>query len=259
MIAKIGASAPAPRSMPIRNGMKIPFALRATAAKSYSKEQTSKRLFSLLKNNRNYPQIVMTEETPPAGSDIVLLDRFRSGDEDAALQLYYRYADRLLRLASKNTPAELAPRFDPEDIVQSVFRTFFRRAAKGQYEAPEGDELWKLLLVMALNKVRARGTYHRAGKRDIRKTQQLLQGTEQLDEKNAEEAKSILCLSVEEMIQKQPASHRGIIRLRIDGLEVQAIADRENRSKRTVERILQSFRTQLMESAILSVGDDEPC
>ncbi len=196
----------------------------------------------------------MTEEPKTQASDLILLNRFRSGDDDAALQLYYRYADRLFRLASQNTPAELAPRFDPEDIVQSVFRTFFRRAALGQYEAPEGDELWKLLLVMALNKVRSQGAFHRASKRDIRKTQSLPEGANQFDDHNNEIAKNILCMSVEEMIQKQPESHRGIIRLRIDGLEVQTIAERENRSKRTVERVLQSFRTQLMDSALLDTG-----
>ena len=64
----------------------------------------------------------------------------------------------------------MAQRVDPEDIVQSVFRTFFRRATLGQYTVPEGEELWKLLLVIALNKVRATGSYHRAAKRDLRRT-----------------------------------------------------------------------------------------
>jgi RNA polymerase sigma-70 factor (ECF subfamily) len=201
----------------------------------------------------------MSEPLQPSSSDHVLIHRFRMGDEDAALQLYYRYADRLLRLAAQNTPAELTPRFDPEDIVQSVFRTFFRRAAKGSYEAPEGDELWKLLLVMALNKVRARGAFHRSGKRDIRKTKPFPAEESQFDPQNAEEAKSILCMSVEEMIQRQPASHHAIIRHRIDGMEVQAIAELENRSKRTVERILQSFRRELLDSALLDLGDQDPC
>jgi RNA polymerase sigma-70 factor (ECF subfamily) len=201
----------------------------------------------------------MIDDPKPQGSDVALLDRIRTGDQDAALQLYFRYATRLIQLASKKTPADLAPRFDPEDIVQSVFRTFFRRAAKGQYEAPEGDELWKLLMVMALNKVRSKGKYHRSSKRDVRKTQALSEGNEQLNDHNFEEAKSILCMSVEEMILNQPPSHRSIIRLRIDGLEVQAIADREHRSKRTVERILQSFRKQLMDSALLSLGEQNPC
>jgi RNA polymerase sigma-70 factor (ECF subfamily) len=208
------------------------------------------------------PLPVMTEESKKSVSDYSLLNRFRSGDEDAALQLYFRYAERLLKLAKRETPQELATRFDPEDIVQSVFRTFFRRAASGQYEAPEGDELWKLLLVMALNKVRGRGAYHRADKRDIRRTQPIPDSDAGVvvarnagGGDNNEEARNILCLSVEEIISNQPESHRAVIRLRIDGMEVQEIALKEQRSKRTVERILQSFRKELIESALLSVGE----
>ena len=235
--------------------MKTPFALLGVVGQSYSDERPVRRRAFRRRFFKVRPSLAMTEDSKTQGSDVILLDRFRAGDQDAALQLYYRYADRLFRLASQNTPAELAPRFDPEDIVQSVFRTFFRRAAKGQYEAPEGDELWKLLLVMALNKVRSRAAYHRASKRDIRKTLPLPASSEPFDDRNAEEAKRILCMSVDEIIQKQPPSHQGIIRLRIDGLEVQAIADRENRSKRTVERILQSFRTKLLESTLLDIEE----
>jgi RNA polymerase sigma-70 factor, ECF subfamily len=197
-----------------------------------------------------------TDDSQAKASDVSLLNRFRSGDGDAALQLYYRYAERLLKLASRETSQELSTRFDPEDIVQSVFRTFFRRAASGQYEAPEGDELWKLLLVMALNKVRGRGAYHRARKRDIRKTKSMSEDdSSSVSQSSHEEARNILCMSVEEIIEKQPESHRSIIRLRIDGLEVQAIAAQEKRSKRTVERILQSFRKELVDSALLSIGE----
>lgn len=191
------------------------------------------------------------QPSEPLASDQSLLRRFRHGDDDAAMQIYVRYAERLMRLARKETPDELAVRFDPEDIVQSVFRTFFRRVASGQYEAPEGDELWKLLLVMALNKVRSQGAYHRAGKRDIRKTQALPDSSSQFDANLQEEAKTILRMSVEEIIAQQPESHREIIRLRIEGFEVQPIADKTERSKRTVERILQGFRDQLLQAALV--------
>lgn len=194
---------------------------------------------------------------PPSPKDVVLLERFRSGDGDAALQLYLRYADRLLRVATKQTANELSTRFDPEDIVQSVFRTFFRRAASGQYDAPEGDELWKLLLVMALNKVRSRAGFHRSEKRDIRKTQSMPDEQTDGGSGSHDVARSILYMSVEEIIQRQPESHRGIIRLRIDGLDVQSIAEREQRSKRTVERVLQAFRNQLMEAALIDI-ESEP-
>ena len=61
----------------------------------------------------------------------------------------------------------LASRVDPEDIVQSVFRSFFQRAITDAYSVPAGQDLWKLLLTIALNKVRSQGVYHRAAKRDV--------------------------------------------------------------------------------------------
>ena len=103
-------------------------------------------------------------------SDASLLSRIRRGDDDAATGLYLRYAQRLQALARANTPDQLATRFDPEDVVQSVFRTFFRRAEEGFFDVPAGDELWQLLMVIALNKVRALGKYHRRQKRDVRQT-----------------------------------------------------------------------------------------
>ena len=39
------------------------------------------------------------------GSDSSLVRRFRSGEDDAATKLYKRYAERLQRLAQRNTGA----------------------------------------------------------------------------------------------------------------------------------------------------------
>src|SRR6478672_1607750 len=100
-------------------------------------------------------------------SDSSLVRRFRSGEDDAATKLYKRYAERLQRLAQRNTGLDLTPRFDAEDVVQSVFRTFFRRVRTGLYDLPAGDELWRLLLVISLNKIRTLAVYHRAQKRSV--------------------------------------------------------------------------------------------
>ena len=54
-------------------------------------------------------------------SDHSLLRRFRSGEPDAATELYVRYAQRLQSLAKSQTSHQLSSRFDPEDVVQSVF------------------------------------------------------------------------------------------------------------------------------------------
>ena len=190
-------------------------------------------------------------DKPTDPSDHSLLGKLRLGDDDAAHSLYMKYASRLLSLANRRTSAELATRVDPEDIVQSVFRTFFRRASAGQYDVPEGEELWKLLLVIALNKVRAQGNFHRAGRRDVSRTKALPIEDTAKDQDDQRLAEQILQMSIDEIVVQLPESSRQIIRMRIEGYAIQEIADKLKRSKRTIERVLQSFRAELL----TSIGD----
>lgn len=176
-------------------------------------------------------------------SDADLLRLLQAGESSAAVEIYERYAQRLLRLANKNSSEQLAVRVAPEDIVQSVFRTFFRRATEGHYELPDGDELWKLFLVISLNKMRKKATFHSAAKRDVGRTQRL--GNSQLS--GPESPSDILRMTVDEMISILPAEQQGIIRDRIQGYEITEIAERNSISRRTTERVLQTFRSRLLE------------
>lgn len=182
-------------------------------------------------------------------SDSSLLRRVRLGNQDAATQLYLRYAERLRGLARAECSADLARRVDADDIVQSVFKSFFRGVRQGYYEVPAGEELWKLFLVIALNKIRAKGAFHRAAKRDVRLTvgeEFLAQYTKSNQEKDSA-ALAVLQLVIDEMIEGLPTHQRAIVIHRIEGYEVAEIAARTSRSKRTVERVLQNFRAQLAE------------
>jgi RNA polymerase sigma-70 factor (ECF subfamily) len=179
-------------------------------------------------------------------SDRSLVRRLRSGCEDAATQLYLRYARRLQRLAENNVAPDLATRVDPDDIVQSVFRTFFRRANRGEYDVPDGEELWKLLLVMGLNKIRSVGAFHRAARRDIRNSAspdelQFAANSRAGDETSLQ----ILKMAIDEVLGELGASHRLVLEMRVEGHEVAAIAERLGRSKRSVERILQELMKSL--------------
>jgi len=184
---------------------------------------------------------------PAEPTDSSLLRRLRHGNQDAATQLYLRYADRLRILARAECSPDLARRVDVDDIVQSVFSSFFRGVGQGYYEVPHGDELWKLFLVIALNKIRAKGAYHRAAKRDIR----LTAGGEFLDDwspsshDGGETAYTFLKMVIDEALTDMAAPQQQMIRLRIEGHEVAAIAALTKRSKRTVERVLQDFRNRL--------------
>lgn len=174
-------------------------------------------------------------------SDASLLVRFQSGEDDASTALYSRYAERLISLARSSMGDDLSSRFDAEDIIQSVFRTFFRRLSEGQYLVPEGDELWKLLLVIALNKVRMVAEYHRAEKRNVASTQPFP------NEENLQiaDASEILRMTIDEILAPMAEVNRRIIHLRIDGYEIAEITDKVTVSRRTVERVLQSFRVKL--------------
>lgn len=181
-------------------------------------------------------------------SDQSLLRRFQQGQEDAATELYLRYARRLQALARKQTGTQLAARFDPDDVVQSVFRTFFRRASEGCYEAPVGEELWQLLLVLALNKIRTLAVYHRAQKRDAGRTVTAAAASEPVGDSGDDVvAYETLKMVVEELVESLPAPQDEMIRRRIEGHEVAEIAAAAGRSKRTVERTLQQFRTRLIQ------------
>lgn len=189
----------------------------------------------------------MANGTPLAGlSDRSLLRRLRHGSEDAATQLYLRYAHWLKNLARARCSPDLAPRVDFEDIVQSVFGSFFRAARLGYYEVPAGEELWRLFHVIALNKIRAKVAFHRAAKRDVRATL----GGDAVHWAGAaardnETAYAVLQMTIEEALSGLPAQHRTMLQLRIEGHEIAEIARQTGRSKRTVERILQETREAL--------------
>lgn len=183
-------------------------------------------------------------------TDQTLMRRFRSGEQDAASALYVRYAKRLQHLANRQTSTALSFRITSDEIVQSVFRTFFRRVAKGQYEAVDGDDLWRLFLVMSLNKIRSAAEYHGAQKRDVRKTKTADPNTMETISSPVHDdtiALSVLKMTVDEVLDDLPADHAEMVRLRINGFTVPEIAKQTGRAQRTTERVLKNFRTTLIE------------
>jgi RNA polymerase sigma factor (sigma-70 family) len=187
------------------------------------------------------------QDAARSATDRSLLRAIRGGNDEAAAKLYRRYAKRLRALARAQSSHDLARREDVDDIVQSVFGSFFRAACQGLYDVPAGDDLWKLFVVIAMNKIRAKGNYHRAAKRDVR----LTIGSEALEQASAtelaseDEALASLELAVHEALEQLPPVTRQIALLRMQGHDIDEIARATSRSYRTVERCLKSFRELL--------------
>src|SRR5262249_28653226 len=107
------------------------------------------------------------ETTMPDPTDNrILADLCRAGDPEAARLLFDRYVDRLVALARRRLSQALAARVDPEDIVQSVFRTFFGRLKQGRFQLDEQDDLCKLLVRITVHKTLRQVAFQKAAKRD---------------------------------------------------------------------------------------------
>jgi RNA polymerase sigma-70 factor (ECF subfamily) len=82
------------------------------------------------------------------------LRRLRAGDEQAAAELVRRYESVIrCEVRVRMTDPKLGRLFDSVDICQSVLASFFVRAAAGQYELDQPEDLIRLLVRMARNKV----------------------------------------------------------------------------------------------------------
>jgi DNA-directed RNA polymerase specialized sigma24 family protein len=95
--------------------------------------------------------------------------RIRAGDEQAARELVERYEPVIRReVKMRLRDPRLHRQFDWRDICQSVMASFFLRAASGQYDLDQPDQLLRLLVVMTRHKLSKQERRHRAGKRDYR-------------------------------------------------------------------------------------------
>ena len=110
---------------------------------------------------------IMAGETP--FDDLVA--RLRCGDPDAAAELVRRY-EPAIRAAVRGRMADTRLRrlFDSMDVCQTVLASFFARVALGQYKLNSADDLVKLLVAMARNKLAKQVTRHRRAVRDYRRT-----------------------------------------------------------------------------------------
>lgn len=169
-----------------------------------------------------------------------LLDQWKSGSQAAANELYQRYAQRLCQQVERRIGRHLQGRLEAGDILQSAFRTFFRRAANGEFEIDHTGELWNLLVTITLNKIRGQAEHHCAGKRDPRR--ELRIGDQVSPDLIACEPSEVEAIALDDELEVLLAKLAGpdadIIRLRLAGYTTAEIASRIGCSRVTVWRKL---------------------
>lgn len=80
-----------------------------------------------------------------------------------------QYRARLCRLVEREMNRRFRRKEDPEDVVQSAFRTFYRRNAQGEFHIDSSVDLWRLLETITRHKLLKHVEKLDAGKRNMKR------------------------------------------------------------------------------------------
>lgn len=167
-----------------------------------------------------------------------LVDGLRAGEDRAVRQFCDRYGAALERLAQRNMASGLQVRVGSEDVVQSVYRTFFRRAADGQFRIDGSKDLWRLLCAITLTKVREKARYHLRQRRGFQHEVALSDEGGLAAGAPAPDEQAAFVQLFEQTLAELDEEERRIVDLRLQDRTHGEIADALQCSERTVRRIL---------------------
>jgi RNA polymerase sigma-70 factor (ECF subfamily) len=157
-----------------------------------------------------------------------LLQRARVGDQDAARTLVQRYEPAIRRAVRlRLADSRLASLLDSMDICQSVLASFFVRAAAGQYDIEQPDQLLRLLVAMARNKLAVQARAQQRQRRDHRRNQAAGPGGVEFVAHEASPSQEVAGRELLGEAQRLLSpEERRLVELRQEGLEWAAIAER---------------------------------
>ena len=181
-----------------------------------------------------------------------LLAEVKAGDQQAATDLFQRFANRLVGLARSRLDLDLRRKVDPEEIVQSVFGSFFRRHGAGEVDVQSWESLWSLLAVITVHKCGHQIRYYRAAKRDagqeisaLRFTDDTVADWEAVAKDPTPSHAAMFNEALAELMKSLAERERQMLTLSLQGYTVEEISAQVRRSERTVRRVLDRIRTQL--------------
>jgi RNA polymerase sigma-70 factor (ECF subfamily) len=177
--------------------------------------------------------------------------RLHSGDDAAAQELFGRFTHQLIALALRHIDAGLRHKVDPEDIVQSAFKSFFFRYRAGNLDVANWNSLWGLLTLIAVRKCAERVAYHKAERRDASREVHSPAGDEAapfavpLGREPTPLEAAMLSETVEHLFAGLDEEERPILELSLQGYTTREIGERLGRAERTVRLLREGVRHRL--------------
>jgi RNA polymerase sigma-70 factor (ECF subfamily) len=190
--------------------------------------------------------------TLPNGSFPDFLARLRAGDSAAPRELFRRFTHQLVALARGRFGPPVGHKVDPEDVVQSAYKSFFRRYGDGDLEVGNWNSLWGLLTLITLRKCAERVAYHRAACRDAAREvpgppgdEETAPWPEALSREPTPVEAALLSEAVEQLLAGLDGDERPIVELSLQGYTTQEISERLGHPERTVRRLRERVRHRL--------------
>ena len=212
-------------------------------------EQISSGFFSPRRKPSNIflGSLPMDDET-----SVELLSRWKGGDEQAAALLFDRYVNQLIALARNRLSEPMRRRVEPEDIVQSAYRSFFRRAGDDRYTLQNSGDLWKLMAAITITKLRGQVEFHTAKKRGVYSEESIVAshsnygvGPQAIAAEPSPQDAAAVVEELESLMRRLDPLQRRILQFALQNLDTDEIAAEVQRSARTVRRSLQQIRDDL--------------
>jgi RNA polymerase sigma-70 factor (ECF subfamily) len=179
------------------------------------------------------------------------LARLSNGDDAAAQELFGRFTHQLIALALRHIGAGLRHKVDAEDVVQSVYKSFFVRYGAADVKVVNWNSLWGLLTLITVRKCAERAAYHRAECRDAAREISPPRGEEAAPwpepfgrEPTPLEA-VVLSETVEQLFAGLDEEERPVLELSLQGYTTREISERLGRAERTVRLLREGVRHRL--------------
>jgi RNA polymerase sigma-70 factor (ECF subfamily) len=190
--------------------------------------------------------------TPAASSFHDLLAQLRRGDNAAAAAIFERYRRRLIGLARQQLDGRLQRKMDPEDVVQSVFRTIFRRLADGEFELGDWDSLWGLLTCVTVRKCGRWKKHFQAQTRDVHReadpparAKDSGSGWEFLDREPTPEEVVVLGETVQQVLRGLTDGEEQVVTMSLQGYSAAEVSREVGFTEAKVYRVLRLVRGRL--------------
>ena len=192
-----------------------------------------------------------TNETTLMQEVAEILKNAKLGIDAAETAIHRDFVHRLVALASKNINHRFRSKIDPEEIVQSVFASFFRRHRKGEFECDDWNDLWALLVKITVRKCANKINGFLTAKRDIRLEFSHGESWSAASffgagKQPTPDEIAVFNESMDQLLDDLPENLRQILGMRLNGMTNFEISEMMQCSMRTVSRGLKTIKETLI-------------